>query len=332
MARVCQEWYPETDGFYMNDLLKQQIDIMLKNIVHDWEFTIIISGQGEFRVGKSILEMQIMAYWTYQIEHLYGFKVPFSVKSNMVLNGSDLINKGTYLGRNFKYASLGYDEAADDLETSKVLSLQTKLIKDWMRKSAQYNMLTILVQSEFFEVPRPIAISRSTFLLDVYYTADERGIFRRGYFNFYSRHNKKMLYIKGKKFLDYNAFKWDFRGNFTNFYTLNEEEYRKAKRDSLTQWQKVSAVEFRRTEWMRGCIKYMYSTGLSHFEISEKINELSKCKISPRWVGMIIAGERIEDENDDFEAKISDLPKELSISKPLVISKDTETKIIDKNL
>ena len=86
MARVCIDNFPlgsfpyqKEPGFYMDNLLKSQIDVLLKNIKNDWDFTILITGSGEVRVGKSVLAMQIGAYWTYQMKELYNIDLPFSV-------------------------------------------------------------------------------------------------------------------------------------------------------------------------------------------------------------------------------------------------------------
>ena len=58
MAHVCEEWFPlkkgdkrKSAGFFMDDYLKKQIDVLLKNVVKDWDFNIIISGSGEMRVN-----------------------------------------------------------------------------------------------------------------------------------------------------------------------------------------------------------------------------------------------------------------------------------------
>lgn len=298
MVHVCKDWFPETEGFDLNPMLKQQLDILLKNINKDWNFTILISGQGEMRVGKSLIGFQIAVYWTYMIEKLYNIKVPFNIKENIILNGNELLLKGKNLGAKYKYAVLDYDEAADDLESTKVLTSMTKMIKDWLRKSAQYNMLTILVQSEFFELPKPIAISRSICLIDVVYYADDEGNFKRGYFRFYSRQRKKLLYLRGKKMLDYNCVKPDFVGVFPHFYPINEEEYRKEKFSSLKRWEKYTGQDIRRQEWLRACVKYLHNTGLSHREIAEKINETSKIKISYVTIGYLIGGADLKDEDD----------------------------------
>jgi hypothetical protein len=56
---VCQDWFPigsyskTRAGFPMNRLLKMQIDYLLKNVVDDWDFTLLICGEGE--VEKALL-------------------------------------------------------------------------------------------------------------------------------------------------------------------------------------------------------------------------------------------------------------------------------------
>lgn len=239
MVRVCKETFPKGsykgqrgDGFAIDELLKIQLDVLLKNIINDWDFTIIITGGGEVRVGKSVLGMQIAAYWSDQIKKLYGKKVIFNLQ-NFVMDGRKLIKTGNYLGENYPFSSLIYDEAGADLEGRKAMQTITQDVLDYYRECGQYNLLNILILPEYFDLPKGIALSRSMFLLDVYYTATEEGLFQRGYFNFYSRRNKKYLYLKGKKNLDYNAYRYDFHGRFYNFYPVNEKEYRELKREAL---------------------------------------------------------------------------------------------------
>ena len=54
--------------------LKLQLDALIKNVVNDWDFTIIISGSGEVRVGKSTLAAQIATYWTYEMWRVHKRK------------------------------------------------------------------------------------------------------------------------------------------------------------------------------------------------------------------------------------------------------------------
>lgn len=239
MVRVCENIYKKgfsyntKPGFYMEDLLKENIDILLKNIQNDWDFTILITGGGEVRVGKSVLAMQIAAYWKKRVKELYNKIVPLDLKKNFVFDGKKLIEMGNKLGQKYSYPPLIYDEAGADLEGKKIMQTITQDVLDFFRECGQYNMLNIIVLPEFFDLPKGIALSRSIFLLDVSYTASKEGIFQRGYFNFYSRPNKKQLYLKGKKELNYKAYQWDFHGRFPHFYPINESEYRVAKQEAL---------------------------------------------------------------------------------------------------
>lgn len=306
MAYVCEDWFPlkkgdgrRHAGFWMDDYLVRHINVLLVNVIKDWDFTIIISGQGEMRVGKSVLAMQIGAYWTYELNKRHGLKLPFTVKDNFVLNGNELMSKGNRLGERYKYCALIFDEAADDLESTKVLKATTQAIKDYLRKAAQYNMLNIIVQSEFFEVPKAIAISRSMYLIDVSYTIDEEGLFGRGKFDFYGRRRKKWLYLKGKRDLNYNAQKSDFKGSFTNFYTVDEDEYRQEKADSLKRWKKATAAEIRWREWLRGALSMIYQTGKSHREIADEMNSICDIRINHTTVGRILKKEKFDVEDEE---------------------------------
>jgi hypothetical protein len=239
--KVCKDWYPKgtqkyqkDDGFMIHEGLKNQLDLLVKNVVNDWDFTIIITGSGEVRVGKSVLAMQIAAYWAHEMERVHNIKVKFDL-DNFVLDGRKLIQKGNELGQKHPYSPLIFDEAGADLEGRKAMQSVTQDVIDYFRECGQYNMLNILVIPEYFDLPKGIALSRSMFLIDVTYNADENGIFQRGFYYFYSRRRKKQLYLKGKKDLNYNVVPYNFRGRFTNFYPINEQEYRKLKQDALTK-------------------------------------------------------------------------------------------------
>lgn len=240
MVRVCIKWFPKgwdkrqrKDGFYLDPQLKSQLDILLKNIADDWDFTIIITGGGEVRVGKSVLAMQIGAYWAHEVERLYNKKTIFNLENNMIMDGRQLIKQGNELGKNYPFSVLIYDEAGADLEGRKQIQQQTQDVIDFYRECGQYNLLNILVMPDFFDLPKGIALHRSIFLLDVYYLATKEGKFERGYFKFYSRRNKKYLYLKGKRELNYNAHVFNFQGRFLPFYPMDEAGYRAMKTKAL---------------------------------------------------------------------------------------------------
>lgn len=239
MTRVCEARYPKgfsyntKPGFYMDPFYKKQLDVLIKNIQNDWDFTIIITGGGEVRVGKSVFAMETAAYWVDQLEEKYGIKVPLSLDKNFVLDGKKLIEMGNELGTKHKFSPLIYDEAGADLAGIKVMTQMTQDVLDYYRECGQYNMLNILVLPDFFDLPKALAITRSIFLIDITYFADKDSIFQRGYFKFYSRPNKKKLYIYGKKEMDYQATHPDFKGRFYPFYPIDEVAYRAVKLDAL---------------------------------------------------------------------------------------------------
>lgn len=280
MARVCQDWFPvgtykgqREAGFYMDDNLKQQIDLLIKNVVRDWDFTIVITGGGEVRVGKSVLGLQIMAYWTHQVEQVHGIKVPFNAKTNIVFQWNKLIEMGNSLGEKSKYCALSYDEAGETMEGSKSATRELRAVRDYLRECGQYNFLNLLILPEFFDLPKGVAITRSIFLLDVSYAANEDGIFERGHFKFYSRRNKKQLYIKGKKELNYNAHPYNFSGRFFNFYPINEQEYRESKREALKNRETNSrdrVMDCRNASWL-----LLSELGMKHEEIRQKMLEMT---------------------------------------------------------
>lgn len=315
MARVCEELFPvgsfagqSVAGFHMDDILKNNLDILIKNIVRDWDFTIIISGGGETRVGKSRVAFQIACYWAYQMWKVHGIKVPFDLKLNCVFNGTELIEKGNYLGANHKYAPLLFDEAGADLEGRKVMHTVTQNVLDYFRECGQYNLLNILVIPEFFDLPKSIAISRSTLLIDVYTLHTKDDIIDRGHFKLYSPYNKKQLYRLGKRELDYKAWGADWgRGAFGNLFPLDLEEYKKMKMEALKKREKQKKNRF---IIMRDGMFYLYhkATGKKGIEIEKEMKKLTGLKLDEDMIEKIIAfyikkenSSEIEEEEEESD-------------------------------
>ena len=280
MVRVCEDKYPKgfsynrENGFYMEENLKSQLDILLKNITHDWDFTIIITGGGQVRVGKSLLAMQVASYWSYIMEKVYNKKTIFNLNTNFIFDGKRLIEIGNKLGKKAPFSCLIYDEAGADLEGRKVMTSMTQQVLDYYRECGQYNLLNILVMPEYFDLPKGLALSRSIFLLDVYCLSDEEGLFKRGYFNFYSRPNKKKLYLKGKKELNYKAYRYDFHGRFYNFYPVSEKEYRRLKQEALMKRESKRRNKF---QLQRDACWYLFNReiGWAQAEIGKRMEQLT---------------------------------------------------------
>jgi len=296
--RVCEKLYPagfshnRHDGFYLEPNLKAQLDILLKNIKNDWDFTILITGRGEVRVGKSVLAMQISAYWVSEINRLYKKDIPFGL-NNFVFDGRKLIEKGNELGQEYPMSPLIYDEAGADLAGTKMVNQMTQDVLDFYRECGQYNLLNIIVLPDFFDLPTALALTRSIFLIDVDYHVNDDGIFVRGDLKFYSRPNKKKLYLKGKRERDYNAWHYDFHGRFYNFYPLNEAKYRKAKIEALKHREKRRTnvvLDQRDACWFMLTQEY----GMPQTELAKRLSD---------WTGKYVTQQNISDSIQRFMPK-----------------------------
>lgn len=296
IARVCQKWFlkgsykgQEDDGFYMDDKLKNQLDILLKNLLHDWDFTILISGSGEVRVGKSVLAMQIAAYCAYEIVYTYNKNIKWDLDTNFCFDGLKLIKTGHFLGVNHPYSPLIFDEAGADIDSKKIMNRSTQQVLDYMRECGQYNLINILVIPDFFDFPKGIAITRSICLIDVIYYADKNDLFKRGYFNFYSRRQKKKLYLLGKKMLDYSVAKPNLKGTFINFYSVDETKYRQMKMDAL---KRRDAQHRDKALLQRNGAFYILNQDLnmSHEQIGQRIEQITGIYTPRTTVTDAIAG------------------------------------------
>lgn len=308
MARVCHLWFPKgsyfkqkDDGFYIDDKLKNQIDILLKNLPHDWDFTLLISGSGEVRVGKSVLAMLIATYCAYEMTYTYkesrSKDIKWDLETNFCFDGLKLIKTGHFLGENHPYSPLIFDEAGAEVDSKKIMNRSTQQVLDYMRECGQYNLINILVIPDFFDFPKGIAITRSVCLIDVVYYPDKNDMFKRGYFNFYSRRQKKELYLKGKKMLDYSVAKRNFNGTFINFYPIDEKKYRQMKMDAL---KRRDAQHRDKALIQRNAAFYILNQDLNmtHEKIGQRIEQMTGIYTPRTTVSDAIAGVLLRNKGD----------------------------------
>lgn len=228
--KVCEKEYPKgyskyqkSDGFYMDKNLLRNLDYCAEAITNDMDFVFLVTGSGFVRVGKSVMAMQCAKYLTNKVNELNNFNIPFNF-DNMVWNSENLMKNAMKLP---KYSSVILDEG-DDLAEN-YWNYLAKILRRFFRKCGQRNLFIFLILPDFFELPIPYAISRSIALINVKFY----GAFKRGLFDFYGFEAKKRFYIKGKRYRDYTSHPPDFSGQFSNFYVLNEAEYRKKKYEDM---------------------------------------------------------------------------------------------------
>ncbi len=269
--------------YYMDGYLKSNLDILKKANKKDWDFVILISGSGVPRVGKSVLAQQV------------GYYLDNSFNNwNMCLSADEFQRKSKSLIKtNKKGVALVYDEAKFGLDARRAMETVTKTLLDFFAECGQLNAYLILVLPEFFDLKKEICLNRSVCLINCYY----KGEFQRGYFEFYGRKQKKFLYIRGKEYYNYHVVRADFNGRFTDFYTINEKDYRKKKSEALITGQasRSGATSSALRKQRNNIIRWMFvNIDMSVKQIAEVVG------MTPRGINMIVSNQEGEQMKKDY--------------------------------
>lgn len=193
----------------MDGYLKNAFDIAKKEIKNDWDF--VFNYDGVEGSGKSVKCMQDAFYCD-----------PTLTLDRYAFNAEEF---KAAIRKAEKFQAVVYDEAHSGLNSRAAMSLVNRSLVSMLTEIRQKNLFVFVVLPTFFDLDRYVAIWRSRALIHVY----TKESFERGYFAFFNIDRKKMLYIKGKKFYQYSVVKPNFVGRFTNYYPLDQAEYRKRK-------------------------------------------------------------------------------------------------------
>lgn len=271
--------------------LKNVLDSIVYNCNKDWDFVIIITGDGNVRTGKSVLAMNVCAYLADQLN------TPFNL-DNIHFDSKTMIAQAQHAPKNSVFQ---YDEAREGLATIKRFSKIQQDLVDFFNECGQLNHIFVLVLPDFFSLHWELATNRSECLLNVYRNEanttrlinkekTDVTIFQRGFFEFFNKKKKATLYYKGKRsgLREYGMVTPNFRGRYANHYPVDESEYRKKKLDALSRFaakhntkkEKLLIVEkaaIRLLERHKGKLRDMArEDGLNEKHYSNMLYELRK--------------------------------------------------------
>lgn len=199
--------------YYMDGYLKSNWDIAKEVIHKDWDMIFCYDGyEGS---GKSVKAMQDAYYCDPTLTNERITFTPFQFKKGVM--AAD------------KYQSVVYDEAYTGLSSRATMSMINRTLVSMLAEIRQKNLFIFVVMPCFFDLDKYVALWRSRALIHIY----TMGKMERGYFSFYNVDKKKDLYIFGKKFYQYTKVMPNFRGRFTNHYTVDEKIYKENKKNSL---------------------------------------------------------------------------------------------------
>lgn len=298
------EW--EGKEYFIHETLSAQLNSLVYNLKSDWDFVILITGDRKVRVGKSVLAMTICAYLARGLAKLKSDRKVLNKNAysidNIYFDNKKMIDGAQ---NKSKYSVIQYDEAREGLAASKAMKQFQQDLIDFFNECGQLNHIFVVVCPDFFELKEDIAVGRSEFLINVYrkesakmmdiYNEGKKipiTVLSRGYFEFFSRNAKQNLYdiARSTRRKSYHHVRADFIGNFTNQYTVNEEEYRRKKQESLARFKERHNEEKLTKDIMfrNKYIMIRHKEGYKHQQIADDLMETFGVKLARNTISEII--------------------------------------------
>lgn len=239
--------------WYIDGLLANALNTIAYNIKDDWDFVIFIAGDRMTRVGKSVLAQVVCGYLAYCLERMKLNDDAFNI-DRIYFEGKKMMEDAFKLP---KYSVLCFDEGRESLAKSKMKGFTQDLL-DFFTECGQLNHCFVVVAPDWFELKEEVTVAKSEVMINVYRKPMDvkRDIFKdgnkvpitkfsRGYFEFFSRKKKSLLYDKFRttRRKSYGMVRANFTGRFTHQYLVDEEAYRAKKKESLARFEKRKEEE-----------------------------------------------------------------------------------------
>ena len=158
-----------------------------------------------------------------------------------------------------KHSAVILDESFASLNTKVGMSTDFLRIINHLQLLRQKNLFIILNLPNFFDLHKGISLYRSSWLFVVY--SESFGL--RGTFSAYDRDSKRILFVKGSKYMDYNCVRPNFRGRFTRQKAIDDEEYEKRKREHLEQQNQMDSFRGSKLQTQRDALLYYMKNDLN---------------------------------------------------------------------
>ena len=269
---------PYCDPQIREELLKVRERVLNK----DRDFVAVYDG--EEGVGKSVLAQQ----------HAVILDPNFTI-DNIVFTADSFIKK--IKDPNTKKGTcIVLDEAFSSANSRGALTEVNRSMIGLATEMRQKNLFVLLVLPSFFDLDRYFALLRCRALFHVYFTPEED----RHYIVF-NKDTKKLLYLLGKKFYDYNKPKAPFApAKFFNQYTVDEEDYRFKKAEAFRK-RTVSGTAKRWLDQRNACIQTLVRKhGYNYASIDQMFKEKKVTSMSSRAYDYVIA-EQIDLNDQELE-------------------------------
>lgn len=237
--------------FYMDGTLKKVLDKAKQRVKkRNWDYVCLVCGLPGS--GKSTFARRIARYCCEWFTEKY---IAFTDEEFI-----EITNKVP------EFSSVILDESFMSLNTRVTMSPEFVRIVNHLQIIRQKHLFIILCLPNFFDLSKGVAVFRSNHLFMTY--ASEEG--RRGKFLAWGRSEKRKLYVKGGKYMDYNTQASNFKGKYTRVpEVVPVKLYEKMKFEHLQAQQKQIKPFKKRKEERDDIIYKLRQKGWKVEEISE---------------------------------------------------------------
>jgi len=241
----------------IDNQLKEALDVAKARVKKDWDYVAVIAGLSG--AGKS----------TFTRNTLAKYCCPWFSDKYTAMTDKQFIHITKYCKPK---SAVILDESFASMNTKLIFSPEYLRIINHLQIIRQKNLYIFLCLPNYFDLGKNMAIFRSSHLFVTY--AQESG--ERGYFLAFGREQKRILYVKGMKYMDYYAQDPNFKGRFYKNAAVNSEEtYIQMKLDNLQEKdRKIKKVAAKDYSIHRAILKLQVEKGLSLREIG-KLFEMS---------------------------------------------------------
>lgn len=210
-------------NFYIDKRLSLGLDRVIKRVKNkDEDFFWAIDG--EEGSGKSVLAFQLAKY----------VDPSFSVE-RIVFNSKEFQEA---VLKADKGQAIVFDEAFRGLSSRGALTEVNKLLIALIMECRQKNLFVFVVMPSFFLLDKYVALHRAKGLFHVYRKGE-----KRGYWVYFNKRKKTLLYLKGHNTYSYGFPKSSFKGRFLDQYAVTEADYKTKKRAAFMQVDRMTRQE-----------------------------------------------------------------------------------------
>lgn len=237
---------------YIDGLLKKDLDGVKERVIkHNWDYVAITAGiPGS---GKSTFVRTPARYCC----HWFGLEyVVFTVEDFIKVTNNCP-----------EFSSVVLDESFQGLNTRVTMSPAFIRLINHIQIIRKKHLFIFLCLPNFFDLAKGVAVFRASHLFITFSRKDGR----RGRFSAFGRSEKRRLYVRGMKYMDYNAVRPNFVGTYTkNSIILNEKGYEKRKDAHLkAQEKKKITPAMKVAEKNRSYIEKFRKMGWEHKRIAD---------------------------------------------------------------